>query len=108
MSENIRELNEKDFDSVINTTKLPVLVDFWASWCGPCKMLAPVINELADELIGKVVVCKVNVDENEALSFKFGITSIPTLIVFKNGEIVEKSVGFASKAELSEMLIKQI
>ncbi len=94
------EITDANFDEIINTDK-PVLVDFWAEWCGPCKMIGPVVEQIAEEYEGKAVVVKVNVDLNPATSAKFGIRSIPTLLVFKNGEIVEKHVGAAAKALLT-------
>ena len=83
------EITDSNFEEVISSEK-PVLVDFWAEWCGPCKMIGPVVEELASDYDGKAVVAKVNVDENPNVSAKFGIRSIPTLLVFKNGEIVDK------------------
>lgn len=91
-------ITKENFDEVVLKSELPVLVDFWATWCGPCKMLTPIIEELATELEGKAVVGKINVDEQGELAMKFGVMSIPTLMVFKNGELVKKSVGFMPKA----------
>lgn len=101
------ELTDQNFEEVINTDK-PVLVDFWAEWCGPCKMIAPVVEELASEYDGKAVIGKVDVDTNPEVSAKFGIRSIPTLLVFKNGEIVDKQIGAVPKTVLSDKIAKQL
>lgn len=90
-------ITKENFENEVLKSDIPVLVDFWASWCGPCMMLAPIIEEISEELEGKVKVGKVNVDEEGELAMKFGIMSIPTLLVFENGEIKNKSVGFVPK-----------
>lgn len=97
-------VDSKNFeDVVINSTK-PVLVDFYADWCGPCQMLAPVIDEIADELEGEAVVCKLNVDEARDLAMEFRVATIPTLMVFKNGEAVETVIGARPKDEIIALL----
>lgn len=101
------EITDDNFEEV-TSTELPVLIDFWAEWCGPCKMVAPVVEELANEFEGKAVVGKVDVDSNPNISAKFGIRSIPTLLVLKEGEIVDKQIGAVSKNVLAEKLDAQI
>lgn len=101
------ELTDATFDQVINSGK-PVLVDFWAEWCGPCKMIGPVVEELAGDYDGKAVVAKLNVDENPQTAAKFGIRSIPTLLVFKGGQIVDKQVGAVPKSVLNQKLAAQV
>jgi len=101
------ELTDQNFEEVINTDK-PVLVDFWAEWCGPCKMIAPVVQELAADYDGKAVIGKLDVDSNPEVSAKYGIRSIPTLLVFKNGEIVDKQIGAVPKTVLSGKLDNQL
>ena len=101
------EITDANFEEVLSGDK-PVLVDFWAEWCGPCKMIGPLVEELAGEYNGKAVVGKVNVDNNPNVSAKFGIRSIPTLLVFKGGEIVDKQVGAVPKAVLAGKLDAQI
>ena len=103
MSE-IKITKENFNDEVINCDKT-VLVDFWADWCGPCKMLAPTISEIAEEFADSVKVGKVNVDEQPELADKFGITSIPTVIAFKDGKVLDTSVGYVSKSKLEAMII---
>lgn len=105
---NVKHLTDFDFNSTIKESKVPVLVDFWAPWCSPCRMQSPILEELATELNGKVVVAKVNVDECESLAVKYGVMSIPCLMVFKDGTLKEQSVGLTGKAELSAMLIKYL
>lgn len=97
------EITDSNFDEVINSGK-PVLVDFWAEWCGPCKMIGPVVEELASDYEGKAIVGKVDVDSNPNTSAKFGIRSIPTLLVIKDGKIVEKQVGAVPKSVLAQKL----
>jgi thioredoxin 1 len=97
------EITDANFDEITNTDK-PVLVDFWAEWCGPCKMIGPVVEELANDYEGKAIIAKVDVDSNPNTSAKFGIRSIPTLLVLKNGKIVEKQVGAVPKSVLSQKL----
>lgn len=97
------ELTDANFKDTINTHK-PVLVDFWAEWCGPCLMLGPTVEELAEEMEGKAIIGKLNVDHNPNTAAQFGIRSIPTLLVFKGGEVVGKQVGVVPKATLAKML----
>ena len=97
-------LTTSNFEKEVLESDLPVLVDFWADWCGPCKMLAPTIEEIAKEYEGKVKVGKVNIDEFAQLAIKYGVASIPTVILFKDGQAVDKAVGFVPKANLEAML----
>ena len=101
------EITDANFEQIIASDK-PILVDFWAEWCGPCKMIGPVVEELASEYEGKAVVGKVDVDNNPGVSAKFGIRSIPTLLVFKGGEIVDKQIGAVPKSVLSQKLDAQV
>jgi len=102
------ELNDSNFDSEVLNSKLPVLVDFYAPWCGPCRNQIPIIGEVAESLDGKVKVVKVNVDEAELKSSEYGISSIPALMVFKDGKVVENMIGLHSKQALEEILNKYI
>jgi thioredoxin 1 len=101
MAGKIAELTDDSFDDVVHNSSEPVLVDFWAPWCGPCKMMAPIIEELAEKYDGKAKICKLNTDEARDSAMEFGITAIPTTILFKDGEIQKKWVGLSSKKELS-------
>ena len=101
------EINDTNFDEIIKSDK-PVLVDFWAEWCGPCRSIAPIVEELAEEYKGKVVVGKMDIDVNPNVPSKLGIRSIPTLAVFKNGEVVDKQVGLADKNTLAKKLDAQL
>ena len=101
-------LDSNNFEAEINNTEKLVLVDFFATWCGPCKMIAPIISEISEEYSDKVKVCKVNVDENNELAMKYNIVSIPTLIFLKDGKVVETSIGFSSKSELVNIINKLI
>ena len=98
------EVTDANFDQEVLQSDLPVLVDFWAPWCGPCKLMGPIIEELAKEFEGKVKVVKLNVDENPQTAQKYGIMSIPTLIIFKNGQIAEQLIGLRPKEEISQKL----
>lgn len=102
------EITDANFDEVVLKSDKPVLIDFWAEWCGPCRMVGPVVEELAKEYDGQAVVGKVNVDENPNISIKFGIRNIPALLFFKNGEVVDKQVGAVPKSVLADKLQKQL
>ena len=98
------EITKDNFEEVVLKNELPVLVDFWATWCGPCKMIGPIVEELSEELAGKVVFGKLSVDKQPELAMQFQVMSIPTLILFDKGEIVNKKIGFMPKEKLVEML----
>ena len=100
------EINESNFESEVLQSDQPVLVDFWAEWCGPCKMLAPALDEIATEQAGRVKVAKVNVDSNPALAVRFGIQSIPTLLYFASGEVKDKIIGVVGKRAIVSKLEK--
>ncbi|MBN2233654.1 MAG: thioredoxin [Opitutales bacterium] len=102
MSENITDLSADSFDSAIAEKGLPVLVDFWAPWCGPCKMIAPILEDLATEAKGKIKICKVNVDNNSQLANRFQIRAIPTLLLFRDGKVETQIVGMTSKEDLKK------
>jgi len=104
MSQLISAISDAEFDTEVLHASVPVLVDFWAEWCGPCKMLAPILEAVAEEYAGKVKIVKVNVDQNPDTPAKFGIRGIPTLILFKNGEAAATKVGALSKSQLTSFL----
>ena len=107
-SEKVQTLTDTNFDQSVIKSAQPVVVDFWAEWCGPCRRLAPTIDELASEYDGRVVVGKLNVDENPAIQSRFSIMGIPTVLVFKGGEIVEQVVGLADKSALKKLIDKHV
>ena len=101
-------LNKENFDKTVNSPEKPVLVDFWASWCGPCRSIAPVMEDLAEAYDGRVIIGKVNVDDEREISEKFRIMSIPTIMLFKGGQVVEKLVGARTKDEFRKLLDKNL
>lgn len=104
MSDQIVYTTDSSFSTDVLDSELPVLLDFWAEWCGPCKMIAPILNEIANDYQGKVQVAKINIDENPQTPPKFGIRGIPTLLLFKNGTVEAQKVGAVSKKQLAEFL----
>jgi thioredoxin 1 len=105
-SPNIITLTADNFEQRVLKSDTPVLVDFWAEWCGPCKMIAPVLDELADEYSGRVLIGKVNIDEHQALATEYGVRAIPTLLLFQHGEVAEQIVGLRSKRDLKSSFDK--
>ncbi|ASJ95394.1 MULTISPECIES: thioredoxin TrxA [Shewanella] len=108
MSDKIITLSDDSFENDVLKSDLPVLVDFWAEWCGPCKMIAPILDDVADEYAGKVTIAKLNVDQNNASPAKYGVRGIPTLLIFKNGELADTKVGALSKTQLKEFIDAQL
>ena len=104
MAENILHTSDEGFDTDVLQSEKPVLVDYWAEWCGPCKMIAPILEEVASEYGEKIKVCKMNIDENQETPPRYGIRGIPTLILFKNGEVEATKVGALSKTQLQSFL----
>ena len=102
------EVNDSNFKNEVTDSEIPVLVDFWAPWCGPCKMIAPILEELAKEYDGKVKVVKLNVDDSPTTASEFGIRSIPTLILFKDGKVFEQTIGAQSKDNLKQLVDKSL
>lgn len=103
MSE-VLHINDADFETAVVQSDIPVLVDFWAPWCGPCKMIAPILDEIAPEFAGKVKIVKINVDDNQLVAGQFGVRSIPTLLLFKNGQLVATQVGALPKNQLAAFI----
>ena len=105
---NLKNLNTETFDTEISGAKTPVLVDFWAEWCGPCKTLTPILEELSTEMNGKIEIMKVNLDENQELAMKYSIRSIPTLLLFNRGELLDMKVGLLPKLDLEQWIQSKI
>ncbi len=108
MSTNVENINDADFEKAVLKSDLPVIVDFWAPWCGPCKMVGPVLEQIAAKYEGRAKVVKVNVDDNKQVAGSLGIQSIPTVILYKDGEVVEKVVGARPKGDFETMLNKAL
>ena len=108
MSEHIHYISDDSFEQEVLQSQLPVLVDYWADWCGPCKMIAPSLDEVAQEYAGKIKITKLNIDENQATPPKFGIRGIPTLMIFKNGNVEATKVGALSKSQLTAFIDSNI
>ena len=104
MAGNVIELTDANFDETVQNSDVPVLVDFWAPWCGPCRMMTPIIEQIATEYAEKAKICKVNTDESRNTAVKFGINAIPTLILFKGGQVQKKWVGVTSKKDISDTI----
>jgi thioredoxin 1 len=104
MSKNVMEVTDSSFKSEVIDSPIPVLVDFWAPWCGPCRMVAPVVEDLSEEMAGKVKFTKVNVDDNQAIAAQYGIMAIPSLLIFKGGQVAQQHVGALSKPALKGLL----
>lgn len=104
VSASVLHLTDDDFDQTITNSKVPVLVDFWAEWCGPCRRIGPIVEELAKEYDGKLTVAKINIDEHQAAATKFGVQSIPTLMIFKQGQLAERVVGAVPKETLVDAI----
>ena len=105
---NVKTFTKENWESDVLNSQQIVLVDFWAAWCGPCRMIGPIVEELAEEYVGKAVIGKLNVDEQNEVAGKYGVMSIPTLLLFKNGVAVDKVVGFKSKQDLVKMIDAQL
>ena len=103
----VQQVTDADFDQVLNGGK-PVFVDFWAPWCGPCRLIGPVVEELAPSYEGRAFITKMNVDDNPIVAQRFGVTSIPTLMMFKNGKLVDRMVGAAPKSELAKFIDRNL
>ena len=104
MNENIINVTDSNFDDEVIKSELPVLLDYWAEWCGPCKMIAPILDDIANEYVGKIKVAKINIDDNPNTPAKFGVRGIPTLMIFKSGSIEATKVGALSKSQLSAFI----
>jgi len=104
MAGSVIELTDATFDNTVHNSDVPVLVDFWAPWCGPCKMIAPIIEEIAEEYTDKAKICKLDTDEARDSAMEFGISAIPTIILFKDGQVQKKWVGLTSKKDLTEAI----
>ncbi|HXE97292.1 MAG TPA: thioredoxin [Dongiaceae bacterium] len=107
-SENVLAFSDANFDREVLQSAIPVLVDFWATWCAPCKAIAPLVDTIADEYVGKVKVGKVNVDENQATPGKYGVRGIPTMILFKDGAVLDQVVGAVPKSQLDALIAKAL
>ena len=107
-SENVLTVDAENFQSQVLESEVPVLVDFWAAWCGPCRMVAPVLDQIADEMGGKIKVAKLNVDENQALAMQHQVQSIPTFILFKQGEVADRTMGALPKAAFEKFLNRHV
>ena len=108
MAGNVLEVTDDSFEKEVLQSEQPVLVDFWAAWCGPCRMIAPTVEALANDYVGKAKIAKVNVDENANIPAKYGIRGIPTLLIFNNGQVKEQLVGAAGRDAIEKLLLKHI
>lgn len=108
MAENVKQINDSEFEQTVLQSETPVFVDFWAPWCGPCRIVGPIIEELAPSYDGKLVVTKMNVDDNPAVAQKLGITSIPTMMIFKGGQVADRAIGAMPKSELQKFIERNL